>query len=88
MKAAQFGLQLNHNKCKVISVLPTDFVFKVNEEPIETVEEFAYLGSTVTPNGNIVWEVWKRVCKATSAFSSLSKLCSRKDLSSNLKVHL
>ena len=39
MKAAEIGLKLNHSKCKVISVLPTDFVFKVNEEPIETVKE-------------------------------------------------
>ena len=39
MKAAEFGLNLKHSKCKVTSVLPTDFVFKVNEEPIETVKE-------------------------------------------------
>ena len=45
-KAAEFGLKLNHSKCKVISVLPTDFVFKVNEEPIKTVKKFTYLGSS------------------------------------------
>ena len=88
MKAAHFGLKLNHSKWTVISVLPTDFVFKVTKEPIETVKEFTYLGSKVTLNGNIDSEIQKRVCKTTSAFSCLSKPWSRKDLSSNLKVRL
>ena len=87
-KAAEFGLKLNHGKCKVLSVMSTDFVFKVNGKEIETVQEFTYLGSTVTPNGNIDIEVQKRIHKATAAFSSCSKLWNRKDLSIAIKIRL
>ena len=36
---------------------------KVNEEPIETVEEFAYLISAITAIGNMDSETQESVCK-------------------------
>ena len=51
-------------------------------------DEFNYLGSIVTSNGNVDKEVASRIGKAIAAYGSMKHLWGRKDISTKLKVRL
>ena len=86
--AAGYGLVLNHGKCKVLCTTHNEHKFFVNGLEIATVDEFNYLGSIVTSNGNVDKEVASRIGKAIAAYGSMKHLWGRKDISTKLKVRL
>jgi len=50
----------------------------INDEHVEPVEEFCYLGSILVNNGNCCKEVRTRIAKANLAFNSLNIRHNRK----------
>ncbi|KAK6750317.1 hypothetical protein RB195_002346 [Necator americanus] len=71
---AAYGLRLRPDKCNQmwISSRPRTGI-RVDGQPIELVDEFCYLGSTLKNNGSYERDVQQRCAKATSAFNSLTK---------------
>lgn len=83
----KFGLEMNKNKTKVMKIHGTGD-FTVQGELIDEVEEFKFLGSYVTSQGDSATEVRRRLGAARTAASKLSNVWKSKDLSTRTKVRL
>ena len=75
----KLGLTISCKKTKTLAVLtnpgaqsPAPVQLVPRREPIEVVSHFQYLGSTVQNDCGMDAEVSSRICKASSAFHSLS----------------
>ena len=76
-----FGLSISCSKTKTMSVLPASLcaqpvpihVFP-NHPPVEPVSSFQYLGSVIQEDSGSDLEVNSRICKASQAFGSLSRI--------------
>ena len=80
--ANSIGMRFAPTKCKV---LLQDWVdppptLLLDGKQLERVNSFVYLGSTISPGGQIADEISSRICKARQAFANLSHLWRRKDV--------
>ena len=79
-----YGMKINTDKCKVISNSHANIT--IENENVENVEEFKFLGSVI-PNSPL--DVKKRIATANSAFGRLKKsVWSRRDIPTKLKLRL
>ena len=70
--ASTIGLKVNEKKTKVLRKNAiTNNLVTVNGIPIEDAQEFVYLGSKVTTDGDCDVEVTTRISKANQAFAML-----------------
>jgi hypothetical protein len=86
--AAAVGLVLSAEKTKTMRSpeLPEDPVM-LQGQPLEDVNSFVYLGSTITINGDASGDVMARLAKAGSAFEQLSaSLWSLPGVQTNTKI--
>ncbi|KAA3673243.1 uncharacterized protein DEA37_0011257 [Paragonimus westermani] len=86
-RAGLYGMRFAPPKCKVLLQdwgisTPTFFIAG---NPLETVDSFTYLGSTISSACNIADEISARIAKARVAFSKLRHLWRRKDVRLSLK---
>jgi hypothetical protein len=89
--SARIGLEINATKTKIFSTCTTtlDGPISVNGTPLEPVDDFKYLGSTILPNGQAKEEVTIRIDNARRAFLQLrSVLWRRKEISINTKIRI
>ena len=86
---SMIGLQISIKKTKLMTNLDSCSL-SLNNEPIEVVNSFVYLGSTFEMNQiNCSKDIFTRIGKASSAFSRLkSPLFSRKDISISTKMRV
>ena len=91
------GLTISSEKTKILAVhpyissstAPVPIQLGTDGEHIEVVEDFEYLGSTITPSCSLDWEIDRRVCKAAQAFCSLyGVIWCRRRLKVLTKLHL
>jgi hypothetical protein len=72
--ARAIGLIISVPKSKIFSCCnPDPWSCAVNGEDLEVVDCFKYLGSTITPSGNIAKEITVRINAATTTFERLRK---------------
>jgi sorting nexin-29 len=86
--ASAVGLVISAPKSKCFGCCTGDTLWNIylHGEELEKVDCFCYLGSTITPTGNVADEVTARVNKATSVFERLRKrLWSSKEVSISTK---
>ena len=74
--AGAFGLKVNLQKTKLMAVGPgiedgERAPITTGNDVVECVEDFTYLGSSVTPNARIDAEVDRRLASASKAFGAL-----------------
>ena len=74
--AGAFGLKVNLQKTKLMAVGPgiedgERAPITMGNDVVECVEDFTYLGSSVTPNARIDAEVDRRLASASKAFGAL-----------------
>jgi len=86
--AASIGLKISTKKTK--NMLsgphpPATAVF-IDQDEVEVVENFTYLGSSINNNGEIDKELDCRIGKASAAFNQLGKIWRCKKLSLKLKL--
>ena len=86
--AARIGLRISQKKTKVLGICaPQPPMLTLRGEPIEAVENFCYLGSTVSDDVSCGDEVRVRVGKARAAFDLLHEcLWSQKAISRRVKA--
>ena len=60
----------------------------IGREEVEDVEEFAYLGTTVTKEGGGTEDIKKRLSKARGAFFNLKKIWNTRSIGWNTKIKL
>lgn len=73
--AAKIGLKINASKTKVMKLnnRVTEPVL-LEDNIIEVVEEFVYLGSKISSDGNSEVDVQARIAKATGAYAALHNI--------------
>ena len=81
IRCRDLGLTISCSKTKTLAVLPSHLYPKPvlinlfpNDDPVEVVSSFQYLGSIVQDNCGTVIEVDSRICTASKAFHSLCRI--------------
>ena len=84
----QIGLQINTTKTKVMDLTnqPNDII--LNDQTIEKVTNFTYLGSKMSYDGDATSEITTRIALASSAFNKLTNIWRSKTLSKHIKLRL
>ena len=70
----QLGLQINVSKTKIMDFTNVNNVIQINNNILEKVEHFTYLGSRITANADSSTEIMSRIALSSSAFNSLSNI--------------
>ena len=84
---ARICLNIHKGKSKVLKVNATNATpIMLEDEAIEEVDSFIYLGSTVDKQGGTDADVKRRVGNARAAFQQLKNVWVSKHLSNNLKI--
>lgn len=87
--ASQVGLKININKTKVMRLNSNvKTPVKINENEIEDVNTFTYLGGVVTSTGGCDEDITNRLGKAKAQFGRLRKIWSSSKFSIQTKVKL
>ena len=89
----EIGLEVNGDKtkCMVMSREQTaglSHTMKIDNSPIERVEEFKYLGTMLTNQNSIQKEIKSRLKLGNTCYHSVQKLLSSSLLSKNLKIKI
>ena len=86
----EFGLTISLKKTVVMAQDANEFPsFNINDHMLEIVDEFTYLGSTICANLSLDKEIDRRIGKAASTMSKLSKrVWENKCLTANTKIRI
>ncbi|BFY97740.1 hypothetical protein BsWGS_00780 [Bradybaena similaris] len=84
----QIGLQINTAKTKILNLTNTTGVIKINNNALEEVQNFTYLGSRMTQDGDTTREIMTRIALASSAFNKLTNIWRSKPISNQTKLRL
>ena len=88
--AGRVGLRISDTKTKIQKFLnlPDDSDIVLNNTPLEDVDSFQYLGSTVSRSGDIDREITSRIGKGSAVFRSMQRVWSSKSFSRKIKLRL
>ena len=87
--AEYFDLNINENKTKVLRInTRNDTAIKVNAAEVENVDEFTYLGATLTKDGGSQTDVKRRIAKARNSFILLNNIWKSNSFSLNTKLKI
>src|SRR6218665_2312086 len=88
--AQRAGLKINVDKTKamVFGEETTDMEIKVQDEVIEDVKEFVYLGSLLTWNNDCTKEIKRRTAKAKGVMAGLNTIWNSKQISYKTKLNV
>ena len=81
------GLKFNIQKTKIMASGPIT-PWQIDEEIMETVTDFIFLGSKVTADGDCSHEIKRRLLLERKVMSSLDSILKSRDISLPTKVHL
>ena len=84
------GLKINNNKTKTMTFgkRESTATIKVNDEILENVEEFVYLGSLLTWNNDCGKEIARRIAKAAGAMAAFGNIWRSREISIQTKVKI
>ena len=86
-ESEKVGLKLNIQKTKIMaSSLITSG--KIDEETMETVTDFIFLGSTITADGDCSHEIKKHLLLERKTVTNLGSILKSRDITFLTKVHL
>ena len=87
--AKSIGLKVNANKTKILRVNANNQQpIQIYQEDIEDVQEFTYLGSKMTVNGDVEAEIKVRIRKARHAFSLLRQTWKSRKINTKTKLRI
>ena len=81
------GLKLSIQKTKIIVSGPITS-WQTDEETMETVTDFIFLGSKITPDRGYSHEIKRRLLLGRNAMTNLDSILKRRDITLPTKVHL
>ena len=87
--ANTIGLRINQKKTKVMRTNTTNnSLIRVNDKTLEVVEEFVYLGSKLSTEGDCHQEINTRISKANQAYAMLRSIWRASGLSIHTKLRI
>ena len=81
------GLKLNIQKTKIMASGPITS-WQIDEETTETVTDFIFLGSKITPDGDCSHEIKRHLLLGRKAMTNLDSILKSRDITLPTKVHL
>ena len=88
-EAARVGLKINLKKSKIMRInARNDQRIKVNDEQVDDVEEFLYLGALLDKEDGATKDIQQRLSKARQTFYSLRRIWNSSEISRKTKIQL
>ena len=81
------GLKLNIQKTKIMASGPITS-WEIDEETMETVSDFIFLGSKITTDGDCSHEIQRRLLLGSKVMTNLDSIFKSRDITLPTKVHL
>ena len=86
-ESEKVGLKLNIQKTKIIASSPI-ISWQIDEETIETVRDFIFLGNKITVDGDRSLEIKRRLLLGRKGMGNLDSILKSRDITLPTKVHL
>ena len=86
-ESEKFGLKLNIQKTKIMASGPIT-LWQINEETVETMANFIFLGSQITADGDCSHEIKRRRLFGRKVMTNLDSVLKNRDITLPTKVHL
>ena len=81
------GLKLNNQKTKIMTSGPITS-WQIDEETMETVADFIFLGSKITADGDCSHEIKRHLFLGRKVMTNLDSVFKSRDIALPTKVHL
>ena len=81
------ALKLNIQKMKIMASGPITS-WQIDEETVETVSDFIFLGSKITVDGDCSHEIKRRLLLGRKDMANLDNILKSRDITLSTKVHL
>ena len=81
------GLKFNIQKTKIMGSGPITS-WEIDEETVETVSDFIFLGSQITADGDCSCEIKRRLLLGRKVMTNLDIILKSRDITLSSKVHL
>ena len=86
-ESEKVGLNLNIQKTEIMSSSPITS-WQIDEETVETVTDFSFLGSKITADGNCRHEIKRCLLLARQVMTNLDSILKSRGIALPTKVHL
>ena len=86
-ESEKVGLKLNIQKTKIMTSGPITS-WQIDEETVETVTDFIFLGSKITADGDCSYEIKRRLLLGRKALTNLDSIIKSRDITLPTKIHL
>ena len=86
-KSEKAGLKLNIQKTKIMASGPMTS-WQIDEEKVETVRNFIFLGSKITADGDCSHEIKRCLLLIRKAMTNLDSILKSRDITLQTKVHI
>ena len=94
LKRSHYSLEINETTTEWLVMRHEDSInnsgkqLTLKGKPLKKVDQFHYLGATITSNGDCTTDITIRTATAYSVMSSLSSICKNKKIASQTKIRL
>ena len=87
-ESEKVGLKLNIQKTKIIMASGPITSWQIDEEIMETLRDFIFLGSKITADGDCSHEIKRCLFLGRKAMTNLDSILKTRDITLPTKVHL
>ena len=88
LAAGQLGLNITRKKTKTMQLTETPLPVELENENLEEVEEFTYLGSIMSKSNATAKDITNRLQKAKASFVQLNKVWRSPNISEKTKIKI
>ena len=86
-ESEKFGLKLNIQKTKIMASGPIT-LWQINQEIMETVTDFIFLGTKITADGDCIHEIKRHLLLGRKVMTNLDSILKSRDITLPTNVHL
>ena len=86
-ESEKVGLKLNIQKTKIIGCGPI-ISWEIDAETVETLTDFIFLGSKITPDGDYSHEIKRHLLLGRKVIMNIDSILKSRDITLPAKVHL
>ena len=86
-ESGKAGLKLNTQKTKIMASCPITS-WQIDEETMEIIRDFIFLGSRITVDGNCSHEIKRHLLLGRKAMTNQDSIAKSRDITLLTKVHL